>query len=145
MSSFASWFDNLGEKIANIPIAFVEGVGNLLRELFIPDEEFINEKVTYLSEQFSTLGIATYDMSSIMGKEKPLEDITCTIMGKTVTIVRMDIVNSAVLKFRAVIRGFIALLLVMYNYDMFMGLIGQQGMQLGSMIQFARRKGGDGG
>lgn len=80
-----------------------------------------------------------------MGKEKPLEDITCTIMGKTVTIVRMDIVNSAVLKFRAVIRGFIALLLVMYNYDMFMGLIGQQGMQLGSMIQFARRKGGDGG
>lgn len=49
MSSFASWFDSLGEKIANIPIAFVEGVGNLLRELFIPDEEFINEKVTYLS------------------------------------------------------------------------------------------------
>lgn len=110
----------------------------------MPDEEFINEKVTYLSDKFMTLGVATYDMSSIMGKEKPLTDITCTIMGKTVTIVRMDIVNNAVLKFRAVIRGFIALLLVMYNYDMFMGLIGQQGMQLGSMVQFARRKGGDG-
>lgn len=96
----------------------------------------------YLKEQFELLGVATYDMSSIMGKETPLEDITCTIMGQTVTIVRMDIVNTGIQKFRAVIRGFSALLLVMYNYDMFMGLIGQQGMQLGSLIRSAK-KGGD--
>lgn len=139
MSSFASWFDSLGKKIANLPIAFIEGVGNLLKELFLPDEEFIKEKVAYLSEQFQVLGVATYDMSSFMGSETSLTDITCNIMGQEVTIVRMDIVNDAILKFRAVIRGFIALLLVMYNYDMFMGLIGQQGMQLGSMIQFRNK------
>lgn len=112
--------------------------------MFVPDEEFINEKVEYLKEQFELLGVSTYDMSAIMGKESPLKDITCTIMGHKVIIVRMDVVETAVKKFRAVIRGFIALLLVAYNYDMFMGLIGQQGMQLGRLLQTKfGSKGGD--
>lgn len=119
----------------------IEGI----KTIFVPSEDFINEKVAYLKEQFERLGVATYDMTSVMGKEKPLEDITCNIMGQTVTIVRMDIVDSAVLKFKSVIRGFITLLLVAYNYDMFMGLIGQQGMQIGSMINFKNRFGSKGG
>lgn len=94
-----------------------------------------------LKSEFTKLGVATYDMSAIMGSEKPLDDIKCTIMGKEVVIVRMDIVNSAISKFRAVIRGFIALLLVLYNYNMFLGLIGQQGIQVGTIILGNREKG----
>lgn len=142
MSSFSNWFNSVVASIKELPSRIIDGLIEGIKTIFIPREEFINEKVDYLKEQFELLGVATYDMSSIMGKETPLEDITCTIMGQTVTIVRMDIVNTGIQKFRAVIRGFIALLLVMYNYDMFMGLIGQQGMQLGSLIRSAK-KGGD--
>lgn len=136
--AFTEWFTNLIDGVLSIP----EKIFEFIKSIFLPDEDFINTKVNYLKSEFTRLGVATYDMSAIMGSESPLEDITVEIMGQTVTIVRMDIVDQAIQKFRAVIRGFIALLLVMYNYDMFMGLIGQQGMQLGSMIQFRNRFGG---
>lgn len=102
-----------------------------MKWLFIPDEEFINAKIDYIKKAFNRLGVATYDMSAIMGKETPFSDITCTIFGQKVVIVRMDIVENAVLKFRAVIRGFMTLMLVIYNYNQFMGLIGQQQLTLG--------------
>lgn len=70
-------------------------------------------------------------MSAIMGKETVFSDITCTVFGQKVVIVRMDIVENAVLKFRAVIRGFMTLMLVIYNYNQFMGLIGQSQLTLG--------------
>lgn len=113
--------------------------------MFIPDSDFIQSKVDYLSSAFNRLGIATYDMSSIMGRETAFSDITCTMFGKEVVIVRMDIVDHAVLKFKAVIRGFIALLLVIYNYNQFMGLIGQQSLTTGNLVTIMKHMSKDEG
>lgn len=92
-------------------------------------------KIEYLQEQFSYLGIGSLDMSVLFENEKPLDDIQVEIYGQTLTIVRMDFVNDAIHKFRAVIRGFITLLLILYNYNQFMGLIGQPGITLGQHIK----------
>lgn len=140
LSSLADWFSGIGSAIKELGVTIIDGLISGIKAIFVPDTEFINEKVDYLKEQFERLGVSTYDMSSIMGKEKPLSDITCTIMGAEVTIVRMDIVDEMVLKFKAVIRGFIGLLLIAYNYDMFMGLIGQQSMQIGTHIRAISKK-----
>lgn len=129
--SIGEWFASVIEAVAQLPAKIAELVIDGLKWLFIPDEDFINSKIEYLKKAFNRLGVATYDMSAIMGKETVFSDITCTIFGQEVVIVRMDIVENAVLKFRAVIRGFMTLMLVIYNYNQFMGLIGQQQLTLG--------------
>lgn len=135
LDNLGTWFDNIDISISKLGTFIINGFLDILKTIFIPDPEFIDEKVEYLKYQFYKLGVATFDMSSIMGKETPFSDITCSILGHEVVIVRMDIVDKCVMKFRAVIRGFITLLLIAYNYDMFMGLIGQQGMQIGTHIR----------
>ena len=107
----------------------------MLKTLFIPDSDYINEKVEYIKNQFIKLGVANYDMSALFNKETPLSDITCNIMGHEVVIVRMSLVEKGILKFRAIIRGFIILLMVIYNYNQFMGLIGQSPISLGALIK----------
>ena len=103
-----------------------------------PSDEFIQQKVSYLEQSFLDLGIGFYDMSEIFSKEKPFEDITVNMYGKSIVIVDMDLVDSAIAYFRPVIRGFIVLLLCIYNYNQFMGFIGQGSMTLGSIIRSVR-------
>ena len=136
MSSFTDWFNNLGEKIENLPATIINGI----KDFIVPDADFISEKVAYLQETFAGLGVSSYDMSPIFEKEAPLDDLKVDMYGQELTIVRFDIANEAIGFFRKIIRGFITLLLVMYNYDMFMGLIGQPGMQLGNLLK--HNKGG---
>lgn len=108
---------------------------NGIKEVFIPDAEFISGKVEYLKNEFLSLGIGFYDMSDIFNEERPFEDITTTIRGQKVVIVNMDIVKNAVEEFRPVIRGLLVLFLMIYNYNQFMGLIGQQGITIGSVTR----------
>lgn len=106
-----------------------------IRDVFIPDTEFINSQVEYLKSEFLALGIGLYDMTDIFNEEKPFEDITASIRGQEVVIVNMDIVKGAVEEFRPIIRGFMVLMLVIYNYNQFMGLIGQQGITMGHVVR----------
>ena len=135
MSSITDWLDSIVTSIKNLPLKIAEAFLDMLKTLFIPDSEYINEKVEYIKNQFIKLGVANYDMSALFNKETPLSDITCNIMGHEVVIVRMSLVEKGILKFRAIIRGFIILLMVMYNYNQFMGLIGQPPISLGALIK----------
>ena len=54
-----------------------------------------------------------------------------------VTIVRMDVVDKVVKKFRPIIRGFMWLMLVFYNINQFLHFIGQESMTLGGIIKTA--------
>ena len=131
MSSLGDWFSNLGTSIVSLGGTIVDGVIGI----FVPDVDFIMGKIDYLTVEFSKLGVGSLDMSAMFKGEKALDDITIEIYGQTVTIVRMDIVNRAIQKFRAIIRGFIGLLLILYNYNQFMGLIGQPGITFGAHIR----------
>lgn len=135
MSSITDWLDSIVTSIKNLPLKIAEAFLDMLKTLFIPDSEYINEKVEYIKNQFIKLGVANYDMSALFNKETPLSDITCNIMGHEVVIVRMSLVEKGILKFRAIIRGFIILLMVIYNYNQFMGLIGQPPISLGALIK----------
>lgn len=128
------------KSISSLPDLIFDGI----KSIFVPEEDYINEKVDYLKQQINKLGVSTYDMSAIMGTEKQLDDIEVTMYGTKVTIVDMTVVNTAIDKFRAVIRGLMWLFLVIYNYNQFMGLIGQQSLTLGNMIQSVRNGGSNG-
>lgn len=125
------------DGILNLP----EKIKDAIKSLFLPSDGFIEGKIVHFRQKLLGMGVDTYDMGSIFSKEQPFEDITCTVRGQTVTIVRMDVVDKVVKKFRPTIRGFMWLMLVFYNYNQFMGFIGQKGMTLGGIIRTAQGKG----
>lgn len=135
MSGITGGIADLAEKITNLPLTISETVLNGIKEIFIPDTEFIIGKVEYLKSEFLALGVGFYDMSDIFDEEKPFDDIKTTVRGQEVVIVNMDIVKRAVEEFRPVIRGLLVLFLMIYNYNQFMGLIGQQGITIGSVTR----------
>ena len=134
MSSIVNKLSDVAEKIANLPTLLIEGIVEGIKSVFVPDVDYIESKVQYLRDEFLALGVGFYDMSDIFNQEKPFTDITATIRGQEVVLVNMDIADKAVQEFRGIIRGFIVLLLVIYNYNQFMGFIGQQGLTLGGVI-----------
>lgn len=143
-SKIKDFRDDMVQKLRDI----IDGILNLpekikdaIKALFLPSDGFIEGKIDHFRQKLLGMGVDTYDMGSIFSKEQPFEDITCTIRGQTVTIVRMDVVDKVVKKFRPAIRGFMWLMLVFYNYNQFMGFIGQKSLTLGGIIRTAQGKG----
>ena len=136
--------DTVLEKLRSIIQGILdlpEKIGDAIKGLLLPSDGFIEGKIEHFREKLLGMGIDTYDMGSIFNMEEPFADITCTIRGQTVTIVRMDVVDKVVKKFRPTIRGFMWLMLVFYNYNQFMCFIGQKGLTLGGIIRTAQGKG----
>lgn len=132
--------DTVLEKLRSIIQGILdlpEKIGDAIKGLFLPSDGFIEGKIEHFREKLLGMGIDTYDMGPIFNTEEPFADITCTIRGQTVTIVRMDVVDKVVKKFRPIIRGFMWLMLVFYNINQFLYFIGQEGMTLGGIIRTA--------
>lgn len=126
-------FRDIIDGILNLP----EKMEDAIKALFLPSDDFIEGKIQHFRDKLYAMGIDTYDMGSIFNTEHPFADITCTIRGQTVIIVRMDVVDMVVKKFRPVIRGFMWLMLVFYNINQFLRFIGQEGMTLGGIVKTA--------
>ena len=132
--------DTVLEKLRSIIQGILdlpEKIGDAIKRLFLPSDGFIEGKIDHFREKLLGMGVDTYDMGSIFNTEQPFADITCSIRGQTVTIVRMDVVDKVVKKFRPIIRGFMWLMLVFYNFNQFMYFIGQHSMTLGGIIKTA--------
>lgn len=132
--------DSVLEKLRSIIQGIIDlpdKVGDAIKGLFLPSDGFIEGKIDHFRNKLICMGVDAYDMGLIFNKEQPFTDITCTIRGQTVTIVRMDVVDKVVKKFRPIIRGFMWLMLVFYNINQFMRFIGQEGMTLGGIIKTA--------
>lgn len=146
-NSVISFFKDIGEffgqlifEIQNLPERILNGI----KAVFIPSDGFIEGKIDFLTRQFTKLGVSPYDMSSIFNKEHGFENITCKIAGREVVIVNMSFMDTVLSKFRPIIRGFMTLMLIFYNINQFLGLIGQQGMTIGGIVGgFLRVKGDD--
>lgn len=133
-------YDIIIEKAKSIIDGILElptKIGDAIKGLFVPSDGFFETKIEHFRKKLLGMGIDTYDMGSIFSEGKPFDDITCTIMGQEVTIIKMDVVEKVVLKFRPVIRGFMWLMMVFYNFNQFMGFIGQDGVTLGGIIKTA--------
>lgn len=54
-NKFETWFQNILSAIASVPQAIVSGIKNVLTELFVPDPEFIPNKVEALKAEYKFL------------------------------------------------------------------------------------------
>lgn len=135
-------FDNIGsalssvvDVITNLPQLIIDGIGNLLKSIFLPSDGFIEEKLDFLKRKFEvTFGIGAYDISHVFSEEKALTDVKISFYGKNLTLVKMKYVLNALATFRPVIRGFIALLLVFYNINQFLAMVGCAPVTLGALF-----------
>ncbi len=148
-------FESIGKWILNIPIlgdilkAIIEGFTGLIeflqelletivtaissaitsviefvRDLFIPKnftwDIFINDVVKIVSPP------ASVDFRSFVDST-PIPDVTMELKGNTYTVVDNSYLRKNISTFRGIIGAFLAVLLVIYNYNMFMRLMGYSG------------------
>ena len=112
-----SWCESIAENITQIPVVLLDGV----KDIFIPDPEELEsmwqDTVSKISDKF---GFVKYDMSSLFAQSKEFEDLESnyTIYGVgTLNLKFFDktYLNQGIAFFRPYIRGFIALLIVLFH------------------------------
>lgn len=150
-SFFESAFCSLGDIVSNIwnavkgiPDAILEGI----KRIFIPDSDKIQSSIDRLKEVAkSKFGVETVDLSGIMGVGTEISNQTGTveILGYSFTADFLDVryLVSAVATFRPYVRGFIVLLIFLYNINQFLHFIGAGGLSLGANIVTRMNSGGD--
>lgn len=117
---FSDTLQSIIDGILSIPKA----IFNFIKRIFIPEDGFIEDAKEKLKIAFSHL-LIEYDLTSLISGEKPISDITCTLYGQKVTILDSSIVVKGINAFRHIVRGFIVLMLILFNINQFLALIGQ--------------------
>lgn len=141
---FADTLQNIIDSILSIPKA----IFNFIKRIFIPEDGYIEDAKEKLKIAFSHL-LIEYDLTGLISGEKPISDITCTLYGQKVTILDASIVVKGINAFRHIIRGFIVLMLILFNINQFLALIGQPTISqvLGGAVAYNKdtQGGGKGG
>lgn len=137
---FGAFVDTLQSIIDGI-LAIPKAVGEFIKNLFVPKDGEMDKALDKLKSAFSGL-LYSYELTSLATGSKEFGDITCTLYGKKVTILDASLVLKGVGYFRSIIRGFIALLLVLFNVNQFLGFIGQPAISIVGGIR-AMTQGGD--
>lgn len=150
-SFFESAFSSLGDVVSNIwnavkgiPDAILEGI----KRIFIPDSDKIQSSIDRLKEVAkSKFGVESVDLSGIMGVGTEITNHSGTveILGYSFTADFLDVsyLISGVTTFRPYIRGFIILLIFLYNINQFLHFIGAGGLSLGANFVTRMNSGGD--
>lgn len=114
-------------SITSIPQKIVDLIGDLLKLLFIPDEEFFNERFDILKESLeSRLSIESYKslMQSIQtASAGEMPNIEAEIFGHTYTIVDFSIFAKYKPTFNGWVRGATFFFLLYYNINQIYKLI----------------------
>ena len=133
----SGWFDELGINITTAIEEAVNAIGNftedLLKKMFIPDENYLVDKKNQLEQSFTNLmGFEVSTVSSMFESVDTVEEFkssgSVSVYG--VGAVNFNGVNNQLLlsginKFKPIIRGFMALMLVFFNMNQLLNLIGQ--------------------
>lgn len=134
---------DIGEFIGSLCTSFVQFVKDLpvilldgLKSFFIPSDNFIDNCIEQIKKQFTiTFGLSEFDISVAFGRDTLLSDVNSDyVIGSlnfSGTFVNYKYVIDAITFFRPYIRGFIVFMLVVYSFNQFLYLIGQQGLSLG--------------
>lgn len=123
--SFVDTLRNIIDAVLGIP----EAIFNFLKKLFIPEKEDITACMDRLNNSFKGL-LYSYDLTGLATGSKEMTDIKCTLYGKEVTILDASLVLKGIGYFRSIIRGFLALLLILFNINQFLGFIGQPAISI---------------
>lgn len=115
----------LGESIATIP----QKIGEFISSIFLPDTDKLNASINDVKQKFQrAFNVSSLDISGIFGDEnRP------SVKGHKVTVKNVGTFNMpdidfsfldiALEKFRPIIRGFLVLLLMFYNFNQYSKLI----------------------
>ena len=124
------WFIDMGKKVLSVPDLILDGI----KKIFIPEDGFIDSKLDELDTSLGRLGIGPYAMDNIFKSSQEITDVEISVMGSKGTIMRSDIVLKGIRYFRPAIRGFVALMLIFYNFNQFCSLIGFQGVSISGLF-----------
>lgn len=143
-STLTSVFKNTYDFVITIPEKIFEGI----KSIFVPDTDKIQSSIDRLKEVAkSKFGVETVDLSGIMGVGTEITNHSGTveILGYSFTADFLDVryLVSAVATFRPYVRGFIVLLIFLYNINQFLHFIGAGGLSLGANIVTRMSSGGD--
>lgn len=110
-------------KILELPAM----IGEMLKTLFIPSDDYFALKFEGLKDGLETkLSVDTYAEiieSFANANGGHFEDINAVVMGRTVTIVNAEPINSALSHIHRWVRGVIFALLAFYNFNQVLKLI----------------------
>lgn len=138
-STLTSVFKNTYDFVITIPEKIFEGI----KSIFVPDTDKIQSSIDKLKDAAkSKFGVESVDLSGIMGvgTEVTNHSGTVEILGYSFTADFLDVsyLISGVTTFRPYIRGFIILLIFLYNFlyniNQFLHFIGAGGLSLGANI-----------
>lgn len=144
---FESSFNNIGQFLSSIfdsIVSIPEQIFEFIKRIFIPDTDKIQKSIDLLSNKFrEKFGLNSYDLSGILGTESKISNHsgTINICGYEISATFLDVsyLIKGVETFRPYIRGFVVLLLILYNINQLLGFIGAGHLSLGSHIVTALR------
>lgn len=134
-STLTSVFKNTYDFVITIPEKIFEGI----KSIFVPDTDKIQSSIDKLKDAAkSKFGVESVDLSGIIGVGTEITNHSGTveILGYSFTADFLDVsyLISGVTTFRPYIRGFIILLIFLYNINQFLHFIGAGGLSLGANI-----------
>lgn len=151
-SSLSGWFSDVVENIKKLPELIITGITDFLKSLFIPDEDYLTTKKEQLEKSFTNLmgfEVATIEalFNSANVNESMLIDEVHTIKINGIGNVDFKAFDNKFLldginKFKPVIRGFVALMLVFFNMNQLLNLIGQGSITQSVSLINKQAKGG---
>lgn len=122
------WCGNVAQSIADIPSLIIDGILDGLAYLFVPDNDVLETEVQRLVDTITlSTGVEIVDYSVIFGSPSDkLDAITgANVYGLTGTLsyVRFDWLVYAVRWFKPYIRGFVVVLLTLYNINQLLAFL----------------------
>ena len=129
LSGIINSLTNLKESISSLP----EKLKELLQSIFVPDQNELKETITTFTENLNhtfNLAIDSKDWLVDSFTEQAIEDEKSDYYINGVGTLNLTFFDTSFLKrgieyFRPIIRGFIVLLLVFFNYKQVLTFIGQ--------------------
>ena len=134
-TNLIAFLQSLLESILSAISAAISSIIEFVRDLFIPQgftwDSFINELQSIVAPP------SKVDFRNMV-KSTAIPDVTMQLKGQTYTVVDNSYLRNNIATFRGFIGAFLAVLLMIYNYNMFMKLMGYSGLSLND----SRTKGG---
>lgn len=142
-STLTSVFRSTYEFVITIPEKILDGI----KSVFIPKTDDVNNSIDRLKTSFNdTFGIGDFDLSGVMGVSTEISNKSAdiTIFGYTFNFPFLDVtyIKRAVDDFRPYIRGFIILMLALYNINQLLSFITAGHLSLGNYINLNDSKNG---
>lgn len=139
---------NIVKSIIGLPGKIIESISNFFKGIFMPDKEvlsaMVNNTKKHIENKFNFLGKSS-EVKDVFQSSKSIEDVEATYGNRVIhcydcepdvytpylgrfefKVIDSEILNTGLNRFRPVIRGFLVLMLLFYNFNQFLGFIGQK-------------------